>query len=651
MKRRIAFISEHASPLATLGGVDSGGQNVYVGELARNLVDLEYHIDIFTRWDNVALPQVVCWIPGVRVIHIKAGPIEVVEKEKLLPFMDEFTVNMISFINRDVESYELIHANFWMSAKVAADVKKILGIPFVVTFHALGHVRKLHQGDEDKFPSERIDIEKRIVEEADHIIAECPQDKEDLLSFYDAQNCRITIVPCGFNPHEFYPLDRLLARMVLKLDPSQKLVLQLGRMVPRKGIDTVIKAVARVRNKGMNIRLLIVGGETEEMDDEKNPEISRLKAIAYSEGAGEAVVFTGRKTRDVLRYYYAAADLFITTPWYEPFGITPLEAMACGTPVIGSNVGGIKYSVEDGKTGFLVPPRDEVSLSEKILESLSDSSSLQRMRDNAIARANAMFKWSHVAQSVSSLYQRVIYAQGSDHDKVKEKIRIVEDNFTQASKAFLKTKQLLSISIIQIADLISMAFSDNKKLLVCGNGGSAAESQHLVAELVGRFEVEHRRGLPAIALTADSSFITAWSNDIGYADVFARQVEAYGQAGDILFCFSTSGNSENVLNAITAAHRKEMICVSITGKDGGTIQSSADYNITIPSYNTQRIQELHLHCIHTICTLIETNLFKDNTPAEMVLVDYPINGTGNGHDKEFVSKRKSRWSNEKGNIY
>ncbi len=650
MKRRIAFISEHASPLATLGGVDSGGQNVYVGELARNLADFGYHIDIFTRWDNTALPQVVCWIPGVRVIHIKSGPIQVVEKEKLLPFMDEFTESMISFIKEQSASYMLIHANFWMSAKVAADLKKILGIPFVVTFHALGYVRKLHQGDDDKFPSERIDIERRIVEEADHIIAECPQDKDDLLSYYDAHGSRITIIPCGFNPHEFYPLDRFLARMVLKLDPHEKLVLQLGRMVPRKGVDTVIKAVAKVRKTGMNIRLLVVGGETDNIDDQKNPEVSRLKDIAYSEGVGDAVVFTGRKTRDVLRYYYAAADLFVTTPWYEPFGITPLEAMACGTPVIGSNVGGIKYSVEDGRTGFLVPPRDELALSEKILESLNDSSSLQRMRENAIARANAMFKWSNIAQSISSLYQQVIYAHGSRHDKTNEKIRIVEDNLIQASKAFLKTKQLLSIRIIEIADVISRAFSDNKKLLVCGNGGSAAESQHLVAELLGRFEVEHRRGLPAIALTADSSFITAWSNDIGYADVFARQVEAYGQPGDILFCFSTSGNSENVLNAIAAAHRKEMICISITGKDGGTIQSWADYNITIPSYSTQRIQELHLHCIHTICTLIETDLFKDNAPAQMAL-EYHINGNGNGHDKEFVSNNQGRWSNEKGNIY
>jgi phosphoheptose isomerase len=651
MTKRIAFISEHASPLATLGGVDSGGQNVYVGELARNLVELGYSIDIFTRWDNAGLPEIVCWVPGIRIVHVKAGPVEVVEKEKLLPFMPEFTGNMISFINNAREAYSLIHANFWMSALVAAEIKKIFSIPFVVTFHALGYVRKMYQGDQDKFPSERIDIEKRIVEEADQIIAECPQDKDDLLSYYQAQPSRITVIPCGFNPHEFYPLDRLLARMVLKLDPSEKLILQLGRMVPRKGVDNVIRALAKIRSAGLDIRLLIVGGETDEMDDEKNPEIKRLRALAQAEGVAENVIFTGRKTRDILRYYYAAADLFITTPWYEPFGITPLEAMACGTPVIGSNVGGIKYSIEEGKTGFLVPPQDEDALAERIVESLRDPAALQRMRENSIARANAMFKWSHISQLVSSLYQRVIYTQASDTEKVQDKIRLVEDNFLQASKTFLRTRQLLTFSILEVADLISKAFTNNKKLLVCGNGGSAAESQHLVAELVGRFELENRRALPAIALTADSSFITAWSNDIGYADVFARQVEAYGQPGDILFCLSTSGNSENVLNAIAAAHKRQMTCISITGKNGGAAEAWADYNITIPSNSTQRIQELHLHCIHTICTLIETNLFGNVTEPDMALEGYHINGSANGQDKSLRSNGKIRWRNEKGSLY
>jgi phosphoheptose isomerase len=609
MKKRIAFISEHASPLATLGGVDSGGQNVYVGELAKHLTELGYQIDIFTRWDDIKLPQIICWVPGVRVIHIKAGPVEVLEKEKLLPHMAEFTETMLAFLNGQNNGYDLIHANFWMSALVAADIKKALQIPFVVTFHALGSVRKIYQGESDRFPSERIDIEKRIVREADQIIAECPQDKEDLINHYDAHEESITIIPCGFNPYEFYPLDRLLARIVLNLDPSEHIILQLGRMVPRKGVDNVIRALAKVKKTALPVRLIIVGGETDDVDADQNPEIIRLQKLANELGIPELVTFTGRKKRDELRYYYAAADIFITTPWYEPFGITPLEAMACGTPVIGSNVGGIKYSVEDGRTGYLVPPQDEDALAQKIYETLSDPLQLATMRENAIKRANAMFKWSNISTMVAALYERITYANASYKKREEAQLTMVENAFVEASKTFLKTKRLLSFSILQASDIITQCFRANKKMLVCGNGGSAAESQHLVAELVGRFEIPHRRGLPAIALTADSSFLTAWSNDIGFANVFARQVEAYGQPGDVLFCFSTSGNSENILNAIKAAHSKHMKAIALTGKEGGDVALLADFNITIPSNSTQRIQELHLHVLHTICSLIESNLF------------------------------------------
>lgn len=228
MKKAIAFISEHASPLAALGGVDSGGQNVYVGELARNLRARGYQVDVFTRWDNESMPRVVTWIPGVRIVHIEAGPVTTIEKEYLLDYMPEFTKNMVAFINQEGIEYELVHANFWMSALVAADLKKMLQIPFVVTFHALGYIRKIYQRAQDKFPPERIAIEKQIVKEADHIIAECPQDREDLMMYYHAPQEKITVIPCGFNPHEFFPLDKSLARMVLKLDPKEPIVLQLG---------------------------------------------------------------------------------------------------------------------------------------------------------------------------------------------------------------------------------------------------------------------------------------------------------------------------------------------------------------------------------------------------------------------------------------
>lgn len=609
MNKAIALISEHASPLASLGGVDSGGQNVYVGELARNLSERGYQVDVYTRRDNEALPPVITWIPDVRIIHIEAGPVTTVEKEYLFDYMPDFTRKVVAYIQAEGVEYELIHANFWMSAMVASDIKKMLQIPFVVTFHALGYIRKIYQGDSDKFPPERIEIEKQIVREADQIIAECPQDKEDLMMYYQAPQEKITIIPCGFNPHEFYPLDRLLARMVLKLDPKEFIVLQLGRMVPRKGIDNVIKAIARLRRTATSVRLLVVGGETDDTSAEKNPEIARLQQIAMEAGVGDQVTFTGRKQRDELKYYYAASDVFVTTPWYEPFGITPLEAMACGTPVIGSNVGGIKYSVEDGKCGFLVSPNDPDALAGRIFELIYDVPLRENMRLNAIRRVNTLFTWSKVTDMMVALYERVLTGSPARRTADEESFRFIEAAFDHASETFTRAKKNLTVPVIQAASVLVNCFRKKGKILICGNGGSAAESQHLAAELIGRFEIAGREGLPAISLTADSAVITAWSNDIGYADIFARQVDALGAKGDVLFCFSTSGESQNVINAMKAAIARGMTCIALTGRGGGEMGLYAHINMVVPSNNTQRVQELHLHILHTLCSLLEEKLF------------------------------------------
>jgi len=409
MKKKIAFISEHASPLAILGGVDNGGQNVYVAELSEQLVKKGYEVDIYTRRDNPNIEETVEWQPFIRVIHIEAGPAKFVAKEKLLGYMDEFTVNMLYYIKMNGLEYELIHANFFMSALVASNLKKYLYIPYVVTFHALGLVRKIHQKEKDAFPAERINIEKHIVADADQLIAECPQDREDLIVHYGADPSKITIVPCGFNPKEFYPMEKALAREMLNLDAGEKIILQLGRMVPRKGVDNVIHAIGKLKNQA-ELRLVIVGGEADTPDPVLTPEIKRLQQIAEEEKVADRVIFTGRRGRDVLKYYYAAADIFVSTPWYEPFGITPLEAMACGTPVIGANVGGIKHSVADGQTGFLVPPHQPNALAEKIMHLLSDEKMYRAMQKNAIRRVNRFFTWSKVADGVHHLYHEVILA-------------------------------------------------------------------------------------------------------------------------------------------------------------------------------------------------------------------------------------------------
>jgi D-inositol-3-phosphate glycosyltransferase len=407
MKRYIGMISEHASPLAMLGGVDSGGQNVYVGELARQLGELGNCVDVFTRWDDPALPQVVAFAKNVRVVHIKAGPVAPVRKEELLQYMGEMTQGILRFTH--TRRYDLFHANFWMSALVAADLRRRTGIPFAVTFHALGKVRLIHQGKADQFPAERLEIEARVCQEADAIIAECPQDEEDLIVHYNAPAEKITIIPCGVNTRQFHPVDKRSARQQLGLNPDERIILQLGRMVPRKGVQTVIEALALlVHHYEMPARLLIVGGESDDPDPVKTPEIGRLTEIAERLDARPYVTFTGRRRRDVLKVYFAASDVFVTTPWYEPFGMTPLEAMACGTPVIGANVGGIKFSVADGETGFLVPPKDPEALAEKLYRLLSDESLAAQFSRNATARVQEHFVWHKVGRQVASLFENIL---------------------------------------------------------------------------------------------------------------------------------------------------------------------------------------------------------------------------------------------------
>lgn len=607
MKKRIAFISEHASPMAQLGGADSGGQNVYVAELAGQLVKKGYEIDVFTRWENSGLPQSINYHPGLRVIHIEAGPVDQIPKEELLPYMDEFTAGMLDFIQVERVTYDLIHANFFMSGLVAMNLNEKLNIPFVITFHALGRVRKMHQKEADRFPEERVMIEEQLVRKASLIVAECPQDKEDLINLYLADPDRICMVPCGFNPQEFFPMDKKLSRTALELDENDKIILQLGRMVPRKGVDNVIRSIPLLDDSLKQVKLLIVGGDTEVPDFNANKELKRLKDLATELNVAGQVIFIGSREREQLKVYYDAADVFVTTPWYEPFGITPLEAMACATPVIGSEVGGIKYSVVDGKTGFLVPPNAPKVLADRISLLLNNKDLLNNMGEWALKHVCANFTWEMVADQISEQYENIF---NSEEQQRLLDVELIESAFEDAATTFKNAASVLSEQIADAAGCMSTAIKKGNKILVCGNGGSAAESQHFAAELVGRFELPYRNGLPVISLTADTSVLTAWSNDFGFEEVFARQVQAYGQQGDILLCLSTSGNSPNLIKALEMAREKHMLCINMLGKDGGKAAGYGFINLIVPSENTPRIQEVHLHLIHLLCGLIEKRLFS-----------------------------------------
>jgi histidinol-phosphate phosphatase family protein len=398
---RIAMISEHASPLACIGGVDSGGQNVYVAQVARCLAEAGHEVDVFTRQDAPGLARVVDMAPRCRVVHVQAGPTAFVPKERLLDHMPEFARFCHAWM-RTAPRYDVIHANFFMSGWVGLRLKEALGLPLVTTFHALGLVRREHQGDADTFPQERIAIEQALVARSDLLVAECPQDELDLQRLYGAERRRMALVPCGFDADEFAPVDRADARRRLGIPFDEFMVLQLGRMVPRKGVETVVRAMAEPACAGMRLR--VVGGDCDVADAERTPEIGRLMDVAHACGAADRVRFEGRKTRAELRLWYAACDVFVTTPWYEPFGITPLEAMACARPVVGSAVGGVQYSVVDGVTGLLVPPKDPAALARALAALAARPERARRMGEAGLARVRESFTWDGVAASLATVF-------------------------------------------------------------------------------------------------------------------------------------------------------------------------------------------------------------------------------------------------------
>ncbi|MGI4813021.1 MAG: glycosyltransferase family 4 protein [Janthinobacterium lividum] len=409
---RIALISEHASPLAVAGGVDAGGQNIYVAHVARQLARAGHAVDVFTRRDNPLLPAITRSSGNVRVIHVPAGPPRAMPKESLLPFMGGFGDFVLDFFHRQTYSYDVIHANFFMSGMVGMKLKAALGVPLVTTFHALGKVRRLHQGEADGFPDVRFVIEEALVRHSDRIIAECPQDRSDLMDLYGADEARIDVIPCGFDAPEFAPVERRTARAMLGWPEDEFAILQLGRLVPRKGIDNVIRGLATLQGEVLErAHLYVVGGNSDVANTMATPEIGRLTALAEQLGVADRVTFVGRRGRGVLRQFYSAADVFVTTPWYEPFGITPVEAMACGTPVIGARVGGIQHTVADGETGLLVPPNDPVALGHALTRLASNPQWATQLGENGLRRARQFYSWESIAQALVNTYARAIPAQ------------------------------------------------------------------------------------------------------------------------------------------------------------------------------------------------------------------------------------------------
>jgi D-inositol-3-phosphate glycosyltransferase len=387
---RVAMVSEHASPLAVLGGVDAGGQNVHVAALAAAMGAAGADVVVHTRRDSTALPRRVQLSRGVVVDHVDAGPPVEVPKDELLQYMDAFGDELRRQWERTRP--DVVHAHFWMSGLAALRAARPLGIPVVQTFHALGVVKRRHQGAKDTSPPQRLALEEELAREVDHIVATCSDEVFELRRL-GAPRRRITVVPCGVDLQHFTPDGAAWPRT------ERPRVVCLTRLVERKGVGDVVRAMAAVPDA----ELLIAGGpEAGALD--ADPEARRLLALAQEHGVADRVRLLGRVGRADAPALLRSADVVCCTPWYEPFGIVPLEAMACGVPVVASAVGGLIDTVVDGVTGVHVPPRDPERLGSALRRVLADDAWRAQLAETGARRAARRYGWPRVAASTLRTY-------------------------------------------------------------------------------------------------------------------------------------------------------------------------------------------------------------------------------------------------------
>ncbi len=387
---RIDLISEHASPLAAIGGADSGGQNVHVAELARALGERGHHVTVYTRRDGLALPDRLRAGPGVTVEHVPAGPARRMPKDALLPYMAEFGDRLAR--RWLVEPPDVAHAHFWMSGLAAHRGARGTGIPVLQTFHALGTVKRRYQGASDPSPPSRLQLEAGLARDAALVVATCSDEVTELAAL-GAPAQRVAVVPCGVDLDRFIPHGPRAPRT------SRHRILSLGRLVERKGVETTIRALPEVPGA----ELVIAGGG----DAIADAELARLVAAAQACGVRDRVHLLGQIAREDVPALLRSADVVVSVPWYEPFGMVPLEAMACGVPVVASAVGGHLDTVLDGRTGALVPPRDPAALAQRLRELLADPARLAAIGSAAATRARSRYGWGRIASEMELLYHRV----------------------------------------------------------------------------------------------------------------------------------------------------------------------------------------------------------------------------------------------------
>ncbi|HSL45516.1 MAG TPA: glycosyltransferase [Anaerolineales bacterium] len=456
MKRKVALISEHASPLTVLDSMDRVGHNVYVAQVAQHLARLGYLVDVFTRKDSWDLPETYQWLDNLRVIHVPAGPSTYVRDEKLHEYMKEFSEYLIEFFSRQEKPYDLIHANFWRSGWAAAEIKANLGTPFVITFHTLGSLWQRQPKSSDETAGQRLAIENRVVREADGIIARCSQDRQDLISLYDADPTYIAQIPEGF------PAEQLSA------NPSEALQ-------PGGCADDEIRWYQRL--------------------------------FAWQNSASLLTDF----------YENVLAVRRVSIPMAEP------------SPLV---VGDYEYQTPPG-------------IVEHVLET-----ALQTLRE---------------------------------------------------------PREQLGERLLAAANLMNACLERGGKIMVCGDGSAASLAQQFAVELIKSFSSTEYSGLPVLLLTAADASLKHSLDEMSCGKGFASQVEAVGQAGDLLIGIAASDSSANLVEAFRCARANGIPCLSLGSGESETVPAS-DVALVIHTSNPQRMSELQLIILHLLCELLHASI-------------------------------------------
>lgn len=406
----IAMISIHTCPLACpealLGGRETGGMNVYLRELSKELGRRGHQVDVFTRFQDPDTEQIE-WIgPGARVVHLPAGPLSSYDKNKLVNHVDEFACNIEMFGMANRLRYDVIHSHYWVSGLVAHKLQQSWGARMTHMFHTLGHLKnRVAKSEGDREIDARVRIEENVMRWADQLIAATPLEEEQMVRLYGADREKITVIPAGVDTASFYPRDKARVREQLGLPGlDTPILLFVGRIERLKGIDTLLEAVAVVSRTctGRNLKALIVGGGGQ--TEEENAELRRVVQLYRELNLEEQVEFVGSKPQEMLPLYYAAADVTVMPSHYESFGLVAVESMASGTPVIASNVGGLSFTVVDGETGYLVEEENHFALAEQVHSLLKNPDLREKMGETA-ARHALQYSWEKIAEQIEGVYE------------------------------------------------------------------------------------------------------------------------------------------------------------------------------------------------------------------------------------------------------